>query len=93
MLLTASKVGTKYMQGNKSMWELWQIVKQTCLLLSFLHIFYAFWAPKYALRITITELRTQENPILAKFSFILMLNEMSAMTRNRMIVIESTVRD
>ena len=28
----------------------------------FLHIFYAFWAPKYALRITITELRTRENP-------------------------------
>ena len=70
--------------------------QSTCSLLRFLHIFYAFWAPKYALRapkyalrITITELGTQENPILAKFSFILM----SAMTRNRMIVIVSTVPD
>ena len=59
---------------------------------TFLCIFYVFWAPKYALRITITELRTQENPILAKFSFILMFI-MSAMTRNRMIVIVNTVPD
>ena len=34
---------------------------QTCLLLRFLRIFYAFWAAKYALRITITELRTRES--------------------------------
>ena len=63
---------------------------QTCLLLCFLRISYAFWAPKYALQITITELRTQENPILAKLSFILVFI-MSAMTGNRMIVIVSTV--
>ena len=29
---------------------------------TFLRIFYAFWTLKYALRIAITELRTQENP-------------------------------
>ena len=45
---------------------------QTCLPMFFAY-FLRFWARKYALRITITELRTRESPnFLAKFLFLLM---------------------
>ena len=51
------------MPQNSTYWcehYLWQ--NQTCLLLSFSGIFYAFWAPKYALWISITDLLTREGP-------------------------------